>query len=186
MKINREILLSLLACIIISWERRDFKIVAKAETGNATEIMATSAKVSGNLVDLGEEVSDYGHCWALTSQPTVQNYRTSFGKADKLCAIVSIMNSLERGKIYHVRAYLASGKEVFYGDDVQFTTQNGQAVITTNNVTSITSNSVSSGGNVVSDMYDNSLLPIAVVNKLVSLSNHPSAVLLEKFAKASI
>lgn len=36
------------------------------------------------------------------------------------------------------------------------------------------------------DMYDNSLLPIAVVNKLVSLSNHPSAVLLEKFARASI
>jgi hypothetical protein len=36
------------------------------------------------------------------------------------------------------------------------------------------------------DMYDNSLLPIAVVNKLVSLSNHPSAILLEKFARASI
>lgn len=36
------------------------------------------------------------------------------------------------------------------------------------------------------DMYDNSLLPIAVINKLVSLSNHPSAVLLEKFAKASL
>jgi hypothetical protein len=36
------------------------------------------------------------------------------------------------------------------------------------------------------DMYDNSLLPIAVVNKLVSLSNHPSAVLLEKYARASL
>ena len=36
------------------------------------------------------------------------------------------------------------------------------------------------------DMYDNSLIPVALVNKLVSLSNHPSAVLLEKFAKASI
>ena len=36
------------------------------------------------------------------------------------------------------------------------------------------------------DMYDNALLPIAVVNKLVSLSNHPSAVLLEKFARGSI
>lgn len=36
------------------------------------------------------------------------------------------------------------------------------------------------------DMYDNSLLPIAVVNKLVSLSNHPSSILLEKFAKASL
>jgi hypothetical protein len=36
------------------------------------------------------------------------------------------------------------------------------------------------------DMYDNALLPIAVVNKLVSLSNHPSAVLLEKFARATL
>jgi hypothetical protein len=37
-----------------------------------------------------------------------------------------------------------------------------------------------------SDMYDNSLLPIALVNKLVSLSDHPSSVLLEKFAKRNI
>lgn len=32
------------------------------------------------------------------------------------------------------------------------------------------------------DMYDSALLPIALVNKLVSLSNHPSSVLLQKFA----
>ena len=37
-----------------------------------------------------------------------------------------------------------------------------------------------------SDMYDNSLLPIALVNKLVSLFDHPSSVLLEKFAKHNI
>ena len=37
-----------------------------------------------------------------------------------------------------------------------------------------------------SDMYDNALLPIALVNKLVSLSDHPSSVILEKFAKKSI
>lgn len=36
------------------------------------------------------------------------------------------------------------------------------------------------------DMYDNSLLPIALANKLVSLSDHPSSVLLEKFAKKLI
>jgi hypothetical protein len=29
------------------------------------------------------------------------------------------------------------------------------------------------------DMYDNALFPVALVNKLVSLSNHPSAVNLE-------
>jgi hypothetical protein len=36
------------------------------------------------------------------------------------------------------------------------------------------------------DMYDSALLPIALANHLVSLANHPSAVLLERFARESI
>lgn len=36
------------------------------------------------------------------------------------------------------------------------------------------------------DMYDSALIPISLVNKLVSLSNHPSSVILEKFARKSI
>ncbi len=36
------------------------------------------------------------------------------------------------------------------------------------------------------DMYDNALVPITLANRLVSLANHPSQVLLEKFAKENI
>lgn len=36
------------------------------------------------------------------------------------------------------------------------------------------------------DMYDDSIVPIALANKLVSLANHPSKVLLEKFALRTI
>lgn len=36
------------------------------------------------------------------------------------------------------------------------------------------------------DMYDNSLFPIALANKLVSLSAHPSSSILEKFTKNNI
>jgi predicted RNA-binding Zn-ribbon protein involved in translation (DUF1610 family) len=36
------------------------------------------------------------------------------------------------------------------------------------------------------DMYDNSLFPVALANKLVSLANHPSSAILEKFAKTTI
>lgn len=36
------------------------------------------------------------------------------------------------------------------------------------------------------DMYDNSLFPVALANKLVSLANHPSSVILEKFAKKTM
>lgn len=40
--------------------------------------------------------------------------------------------------------------------------------------------------NLKCDMYDCSLIPIALANKLISLSNHPSSVILEKFAKAGM
>lgn len=36
------------------------------------------------------------------------------------------------------------------------------------------------------DMYDNSLFPVALANKLVSLADHPSSLILEKFAKAGV
>jgi hypothetical protein len=36
------------------------------------------------------------------------------------------------------------------------------------------------------DMYDNAIVPVALANKLISLSNHPSATILEKFAKAFV
>jgi hypothetical protein len=36
------------------------------------------------------------------------------------------------------------------------------------------------------DMYDNAIVPVALANKLISLSNHPSSAILEKFAKANM
>ena len=36
------------------------------------------------------------------------------------------------------------------------------------------------------DMYDSALIPVALVNKLVSLAAHPSSQILKHFAKASI
>jgi len=36
------------------------------------------------------------------------------------------------------------------------------------------------------DIYENALIPVALANKLISLSNHPSSEILEKFAKKSI
>lgn len=36
------------------------------------------------------------------------------------------------------------------------------------------------------DMYDDSIVPVALVNKLVSLANHPSSRILQKFAKQMV
>lgn len=36
------------------------------------------------------------------------------------------------------------------------------------------------------DMYDNALIPVALANKLVSLSNHPSQKILQRFAQSLV
>jgi hypothetical protein len=36
------------------------------------------------------------------------------------------------------------------------------------------------------DMYDSALVPVALVNKMVSLSHHPSSRILQRFATSSI
>jgi hypothetical protein len=36
------------------------------------------------------------------------------------------------------------------------------------------------------DIYENALIPVALANKLISLTNHPSSEILEKFAKKSM
>jgi hypothetical protein len=36
------------------------------------------------------------------------------------------------------------------------------------------------------DMYDSALIPVALANKLVSLADHPSSGILQKFAKGAI
>jgi len=36
------------------------------------------------------------------------------------------------------------------------------------------------------DMYDNALMPVALANKLISLSQFPSSKILQRFAKIAI
>lgn len=36
------------------------------------------------------------------------------------------------------------------------------------------------------DIYENALIPVAVANKLIALTNHPSSEILERFAKKSM
>ncbi len=36
------------------------------------------------------------------------------------------------------------------------------------------------------DMYDSAIIPVALVYKLVSLADHPSTKIIEKFARATV
>ena len=91
------------------------------------------------------------------------------------------------------------GMTTYYGNKIIFKTWNGRiyvATIPTKDGDVITNPSINDFNNLDSilfnieklkcDMYENALFPIALVNKLVSLSDHPSTQILKKFAQDSI
>jgi hypothetical protein len=89
------------------------------------------------------------------------------------------------------------GSSTYYGSKLIFKTSNGQVHVVT--VPTIESKAHPTEkdlqnlrvilGNVEKlrcDMYDSALIPVALVNKLVSLANHPSSRILQSFAKDAI
>jgi hypothetical protein len=89
------------------------------------------------------------------------------------------------------------GSTTYYGSKLIFKTSNGQVYVATvptteskphptekdlRNVRAILTNIEK----LRCDMYDSALIPVALVNKLVSLANHPSTRILQKFASDTL
>ncbi len=114
----------------------------KVETGTISDITTTSARAAGNIIDLGNGINDYGHCWSVTSNPTITDSKSSSGQATKTGTYASDLKNLNPEETYYVRGYATTIIETMYGNEVSFTT-NPIVIptITTNNVTSISSTS---------------------------------------------
>ena len=89
------------------------------------------------------------------------------------------------------------GKTTYYGNKVIYKSHNGYTYVATLPTSSILYDPQENDFNGLDiictnltrlkcDMYDSSLFPVALANKLVSLSNHPSSVILEQFAKQEV
>jgi uncharacterized protein (TIGR02145 family) len=150
MKINKSIILFLLAGLIflISCPKDEKEMLVR--TGSATEILITTAKVSGEILDLGEGATNYGHCFATTPNPTIAGTKTEMDNP-VLGKYTSTLTGLSASTTYYVRAFLSRGKEVVYGSDTIFTTASDSLPeLTTSIVTGIGKTSAVSGGNITS------------------------------------
>lgn len=152
LKINR-VLSFLIMFILISYscKKEELKREVKIITNEISEITAISAKVAGEIIDIGEGVEDHGHCWGRSSTPTILENKTSFGTTDKTGKFYSSLTNLEIAKNYFIRAYAICSSNVIYGDELTFTTKDGIVRITTANVTEIKTNSALCGGMINDD-----------------------------------
>lgn len=166
--------------ITVGCEKINLNKMPKVKTKPVSEIMSTSAVASGDIVDLGEGVTDYGHCWSTLKNPTISDSVTSFGNCIKTGTFISNLLYLEPDKTYHVRAYLISKDEAVYGSDTCFTTTNGLATLTTLDVLNITITSAMCGGNVLTVNGDSvlsrgicwdTLTSVSILNNIGSIQN---------------
>jgi len=121
-------------------------------TSNATNVLLTTATCGGNVTSSGgASVTARGVCWSTSASPTTANSKTTDGSGTG--SFTSSLTGLSANTTYHIRAYATSSAGTAYGNEVIFTTLLNPLppTLATLDVTNITSNSATSGGNVLSD-----------------------------------
>jgi uncharacterized protein (TIGR02145 family) len=99
--------------------------VTKLQTGEISNITYNSATANGEFVDLSGNVSEYGHCWNTSGNPTNSNSKYPVSGTAKKGPFSSDLTGLTGETKYYVRAYAIDNGETFYGHEVNFTTLEG-------------------------------------------------------------
>lgn len=121
------------------------------ETTVATEISYTTAVTGGEVTNEGGAfILTRGICWNTSSDPEITNTRTT--QSGGLGTFTTVMTQLNPNTVYYVRAYATNIAGTGYGNQISFTTNNlGLPELTTTQITSVTKNTASSGGNITAD-----------------------------------
>jgi uncharacterized protein (TIGR02145 family) len=152
MKTNKLILLTLLAGSIFLLTCKKVEKLMLVSTGTVSNILITTADISGTVLDLGDGATQYGHCYATTPNPNISGSKTELG-TPALGGYTSALTGLTQGTKYYIKAYMSRGKEAVYGDEITFTTASSALPeVTTNaDITGTTKTAAVSGGNVTDE-----------------------------------
>lgn len=92
-------------------------------TEDISNIGANTATANGNIDDLGNPNPDqHGHCWSTSSNPDLNDNKTTLGSASTTGAFDSDITGLSPGQTYYVRAYATNDAGTSYGSEKSFTT----------------------------------------------------------------
>lgn len=116
-------------------------------TASVTNITTTTAKCGGNVVNNGgHNVTARGVCWNTMGSPDLNDPHTTNGNGNG--SFISNITDLAAGCTYYVRAYATNNEGTSYGDELQFTTNDGSITVTTSGITNITPTTAMCGGEI--------------------------------------
>ena len=91
-------------------------------TQQVTDITTTTATCGGNIIsDGGCPIIVRGICWSTNQNPTISDEFTTNG--DGVGEYTASITNLEPNTKYYVRAYAINSNDIYYGEQVSFTTE---------------------------------------------------------------
>ena len=91
-------------------------------TQQVTDITTTTATCGGNIIsDGGYPIIVRGICWSTNQNPTISDEFTTNG--DGVGEYTASITNLEPNTKYYVRAYAINSNDIYYGEQVSFTTE---------------------------------------------------------------
>ena len=116
---RKKVIFFLLLSLILSGCEKGEILV---ETGDVSDILTTTATVTGNILSIGDGIKQYGHCYATTPNPVVSGSKTEYHATIGTGTYTSFLQGLEPGTKYYVRAYGSRENVAVYGREISFTT----------------------------------------------------------------
>lgn len=124
--------------------------VPEITTTEISSITSITAESGGNITsDGGDPVTERGVCWSTDPEPSTDDSKTSDGTGTGI--FNSIITNLDPVTQYHVRAYAINNAGTSYGNELTFTTLATAPVVTTFEVSNVTTFTAKSGGTVISN-----------------------------------
>jgi len=115
--------ISALIVLMTTCKSVEQELKVKVETGSVTETGHSFCIIQGSVIDMGKSnIAQHGFCYGTTEQPTIFNDNTQLGSRSTTGAFTDSLLNLQSGTSYYVRAYAQASDEIFYGDQVTFTT----------------------------------------------------------------
>ena len=119
-------------------------------TIGSVNISASTVELEGNIIGVGDaSVTQHGHCWSISTSPTISDSKTSLGPIG-VANFISNVEDLDQNTSYYYRAYATNSFGTVYGSSMNFSTTDGKPTVVTLQPSNISSSYVDFEGEIIS------------------------------------